>query len=387
MPSRRSGRPGLRGGFFLFRRRQRLQESRILQQFAHQLLGSALAVHVGDQVGELLSRLQQLAEGIDLARDRRRREVVHALEGQLDAEVPFAGERVRHLEGGTRLHRLHPAVEVVDVDLQELPIGDRRQRLRGLPRQVGEDAHHERQLDLLLGAIQLHVVLDLDARRTVARDELLTASLCHGTPPPTRNAAKAFRQTQGTPSRRSGRLRNAVTAFRQTHGYSLVSCANPPADRACGTASGAISASTSRKFFDTRRFARSISMGTGLDGSFAVKNFETASSARIASCRDRIAPTPAIATPVPAAAPSAPPAAPAAASTRTARRARSSLSSLTRSAESSSKSGSASAPPSVLIVSAMAFSALIAVAADSCSPCSCSSGISSNAASMRRSSG
>jgi hypothetical protein len=35
----------------------------------------------------------------------------------------------------------------------------------GLPGQVGEHAHDERQLNLLLGAIQLDVVLDLHARR------------------------------------------------------------------------------------------------------------------------------------------------------------------------------------------------------------------------------
>ena len=37
-------------------------------------------------------------------------------------------------------------------------------------------AHHERQLDLLLRAVELDVVLDLDARCAVARDELLTAA-------------------------------------------------------------------------------------------------------------------------------------------------------------------------------------------------------------------
>ena len=36
-------------------------------------------------------------------------------------------------------------------------------------------AHHEGQLDLLLGAVELDVVFDLDARRAVAGDELLAA--------------------------------------------------------------------------------------------------------------------------------------------------------------------------------------------------------------------
>ena len=144
-----------------------------------QLLGAALAVHVGHQVGQLRARLEQLGEAVDLARDRRRREVVHALEGDVDGEVAFAGQRVRHLERDARLHRLHAAVEVVDVDLEELAVGDRRQRLGRLAGQVGHHAHHERQLNLLLRAVDLDVVFDLHARRAVAGDEFLTARFRH----------------------------------------------------------------------------------------------------------------------------------------------------------------------------------------------------------------
>ena len=85
--------------------------------------------------------------------------------------LPSPGERVRHLEGDARLHRLHAAVEVVDVDLEELAVGDRRQRLGRLAGEVGQHAHHERQLDLLLRAVELDVVLDLHARGAVAGDE------------------------------------------------------------------------------------------------------------------------------------------------------------------------------------------------------------------------
>ena len=46
----------------LLRRRERLEERRILQQPAHEFLGAGLAVHVGDQVGELLPCLEQLAQ-------------------------------------------------------------------------------------------------------------------------------------------------------------------------------------------------------------------------------------------------------------------------------------------------------------------------------------
>ena len=48
---------------------------------------------------------------------------------------------------------------------------------------IRHHAHHERQLDLLLGAVQLDVVLDLHARRTIARDEFLTTLLGHATLP------------------------------------------------------------------------------------------------------------------------------------------------------------------------------------------------------------
>ena len=47
-----------------------------------------------------------------------------------------------------------------------------------------------------------------------------------------------------------------------------------------------MSASTSRKSLDTRRFARARNSGIGLDGSVRLKKSATASNALIASCRD-----------------------------------------------------------------------------------------------------
>src|SRR5688572_10232429 len=146
---RQSGRLFLR----ILRGRQGLEQRRILQQLTDEVLGPALAIHIRNEIRELLAGLEQLVERVDLAGDCRRREVVHALEGQLHAEVAFAGERVRHLEGGARLERLHPAVEVVDVDVEELPVGHGRQRFGRLARQVRQDPHHERQLYFLLGAV------------------------------------------------------------------------------------------------------------------------------------------------------------------------------------------------------------------------------------------
>src|SRR5919109_2628129 len=77
---------------------QRLQELRIVQRLGDQLLGSVLAIHGSDQAGELGARLEQPAQGLDLARDRLGREVVHALEADVDVHVAFAGDRVRHAE-------------------------------------------------------------------------------------------------------------------------------------------------------------------------------------------------------------------------------------------------------------------------------------------------
>ena len=76
----------------------------------------------GEEIGELGACLQQLIEGTDLAGHGRGREIVHALEGDVDAQVALAGQRVGNLEGDARLHRLEPLVEVVDVDVERLAL-------------------------------------------------------------------------------------------------------------------------------------------------------------------------------------------------------------------------------------------------------------------------
>ena len=157
-----------------------------------QLFGAGLAVHVGDQVRKLRARLEQLVQRIDLAGDRRGREVVHALERDVDRQVALAGQRVRHAERDARLHRLHALVEIVDVDVEELALVDGGSGSFASPRQVGHDAHDERDLHLLLRAVQLDVVFDLHARRAVARDEFLTAGFGHRTSPPRSSIFKSL---------------------------------------------------------------------------------------------------------------------------------------------------------------------------------------------------
>ena len=133
---------------------------------------------------------------------------------------------------GARLQRLHPAVEVVDVDVEELAIGDRRQRLRRLARQIGQHAHHEGQLNLLLRAVQLDVVLDLHARRAIARDELLTARLWPRTtswPKPVLTGYSPVLQPACRPRLRDARPERCRPALRENP-------STPDASRARGTA-------------------------------------------------------------------------------------------------------------------------------------------------------
>ena len=47
------------------------------------------------------------------------------------------------------------------------------ERILGLPGKVRHDAHHERQVDLLFRAVKLNIVLNLDSRRPVLRQEFL----------------------------------------------------------------------------------------------------------------------------------------------------------------------------------------------------------------------
>jgi hypothetical protein len=141
-----------------------LQQGGVLQDLVHQFLGTGLAVHIGHQIGQLGTRLQQLAQWLHLAGHGGGREIVQVLEGDVDAEFALAGQGIGHPKGGARLHRLHPLIEIVDVDFQELALRDRCQRVSGLAGQVGHYPHDEGQLDLFLGTVDLDIVFDLDAR-------------------------------------------------------------------------------------------------------------------------------------------------------------------------------------------------------------------------------
>src|SRR5919106_620005 len=137
------------------RSRQCLHQGRILQELRQQVLGPSLAVHVAEEVRQLLASLEQLTQRRHLPRDRVRQEVVQALEREVDRQLPLTGQGVLDPEGGAGPYRSQPVVEIVDVDLQKLALRECGLRLLGLPGKVGQDAHDKRQLDLLFRAVGL----------------------------------------------------------------------------------------------------------------------------------------------------------------------------------------------------------------------------------------
>src|SRR6478752_2364599 len=108
---------------------QGLEQVLVVQDLVDQLFSAALAVHVRDQVGELLARLEQLGQRRHLLGDRGRREILEALELHLERDLAFTGQLVRHAHLHGRGDALQPLVEVVDRDFEELAIDDRRQLL------------------------------------------------------------------------------------------------------------------------------------------------------------------------------------------------------------------------------------------------------------------
>ena len=97
--------------------------------------------------------------------DVGRLEVVDVLEVQLDGQLGvLVGQLVLDLHGHPRRRLGQHVVEVVAVDVDELALLERLERLLGLRRQVGHDADDERQFDLLHRAVGFDVVGDLHAR-------------------------------------------------------------------------------------------------------------------------------------------------------------------------------------------------------------------------------
>src|SRR5262249_30674360 len=110
-----------------------------------------------------------------------RREVVEALERDVDAELAAAFlQLVLHRELDARLHALEHIVKVVRGHFDELAVLEPRKRLGGSGAQVGKDSHPERELFGLDGTARLHVIADVHARWSHALELLLRSFSCHG---------------------------------------------------------------------------------------------------------------------------------------------------------------------------------------------------------------
>ncbi len=135
------------------------------QHVGQELVELIVAFQTGEQLRQLMAHVQKLLERPNLLGDAGRLEIVDVLEVQLDRQLAVrVGQHVRHAQGQAHPRPGHDVVEVVAVDVDGLAFLERRQRLFGLPRQIGQDADHERQLDLLHGPAGFDVVGDLHPR-------------------------------------------------------------------------------------------------------------------------------------------------------------------------------------------------------------------------------
>src|SRR5699024_8672964 len=107
------------------------------------------AIGFGGEVSQLVAGLQQEAQRLDLIDDRRRFEVVHGREFEVDGKFAvIAFQRVPDLEFHPRRHASQNLVEVISVNLNEAPVAQRSQRLARIAREIAHDANDERKLAL-----------------------------------------------------------------------------------------------------------------------------------------------------------------------------------------------------------------------------------------------
>jgi hypothetical protein len=139
-----------------------------------QVFSLCAPVHIGEEVGELRAGFEKLAQRLHLAGDGFRGEVIHLVEGDIDGEtLPFVvREGVRHGEVHAGLHVLHELVEVVHIDLAELSLRHRRERLLGLAGQIRHNAHDKWEFDFFLRTVDKEFILNVHAWCPVTLDEL-----------------------------------------------------------------------------------------------------------------------------------------------------------------------------------------------------------------------
>ena len=151
-----------------------------MQDLFEQALQLVGAVDLGQEVAQLVAGLQQCAQRRHLLGDACRLEVLDRVELEIDRHLAaVVRERVVDPEVQAGGHAGHDVVEVVAVDLDELAIRQRPQRLRRIAGEVAHDADDERQLAQDLGAFGLDLVGDVDPRLADAL-ELVVDAGTHG---------------------------------------------------------------------------------------------------------------------------------------------------------------------------------------------------------------
>src|SRR5690606_10056486 len=150
----------------------------VVEYVVQQVFELLVAGQLVAQVRELRTRLEQLAQRLDLPDYRLGAEVIHRLEPEFDAELAaFVADPVGDAVHGARRHAFHHLVEVVEIDVDEPAILQLRQWLLGLPAEVAQHANDERQFLLFDRVALLDVVGQLYARGAYLLQPLLDTIL------------------------------------------------------------------------------------------------------------------------------------------------------------------------------------------------------------------
>ena len=137
-----------------------------------------VALHAPAQVRQPVAQFQQFPQRPHLAGHVLRREIVHALEIQVDLQLRSVGifaELVFHRVGQVRLHVRQHGIEIVRVYLNEFPVLDPREGFCRLAGEIAQHPHHEGQFLHFDGVADFHVIGDLYAWRADTIEFMLRA--------------------------------------------------------------------------------------------------------------------------------------------------------------------------------------------------------------------
>ena len=128
------------------------------------------------QVAQAAACLEQGLERRNLVGHPGRLEILDRLEGEVDRHVgAIIGKLVGHLELEAGRDARHHVVEIIPIDLDELPVGQGFRRFRWVTGIVAHDADHERKLADDRGSLGLDLVGDMHAGFSDARKLLVYA--------------------------------------------------------------------------------------------------------------------------------------------------------------------------------------------------------------------